>query len=157
MGDPRGDLGGATRRHHSWRWAEKFLKYGVSRSLEMAFSESSIPYTHKFWWLLFRYTKPCCWISTSTRLHEMMFWLSNFFRRKRFYVIWRKWSTESLLIVNLKCATKATCNIFKNQLGYFRNLWEITKLWVHREVLVEYVMLMVNSWELATMPCIHVP
>jgi hypothetical protein len=48
-------------------------------------------------------------------------------------------------------------NIFENQLGYFRNLWEITKLWAHRKVLVEDVMLMVDLWELATMPCIHVP
>jgi hypothetical protein len=55
---------------------------------------------------------------------------------------------KSLLIV--KMCNKA--NIFKNQLGYFRNLRDINKLWAHREVLVKSVMLMVDPWELATMP-----
>ena len=59
---------------------------------------------------------------------------------------------KSLLIV--KMCNKA--NIFKNQLGYFRNPWDINKLWAHREVLVKSVMLMVDPWELATMPYIHV-
>jgi hypothetical protein len=63
---------------------------------------------------------------------------------------------KSLLIV--KMCNKA--NIFKNQLGYFRNPWESMRireilhnnLWAHREVLVKSVMLTVDPWELATMP-----
>jgi hypothetical protein len=57
---------------------------------------------------------------------------------------------KSLLIV--KMCNKA--NIFKNQLGYFRlNLCgDINKLWAHHEVLVKSAMLMVDAWELATMP-----
>ena len=56
---------------------------------------------------------------------------------------------KSLLIV--KMCNKA--NIFKNQLGYFRNLCgDINKLWAHRDFLVKSAMLMVNPWELATMP-----
>ena len=47
---------------------------------------------------------------------------------------------KSLLIV--KMCNKA--NIFKNQLGYFRNLQHINKLWAHREVLIKSVMLMVS-------------
>jgi hypothetical protein len=47
---------------------------------------------------------------------------------------------KALLIV--KMCNKA--NIFKNQLGYFRNPWDINKLWAHREVLVKSVMLMVD-------------
>jgi hypothetical protein len=63
---------------------------------------------------------------------------------------------KSLLIV--KMCNKV--NIFKNQLGYFRNPWEsvryINKLWAHSEVLVKSVMFMVDPWEMATMPYVHV-
>jgi hypothetical protein len=60
---------------------------------------------------------------------------------------------KSLLIV--KMCNKA--NIFKNQLNYFRNPWDIyNKLWAHCEVLVKSVMFMVDPWELATMLYIHV-
>jgi hypothetical protein len=45
---------------------------------------------------------------------------------------------KSLLIV--KMCNKA--NMFKSQLGYFRNPWDINKLWSHREVLVKSVVLM---------------
>jgi hypothetical protein len=130
-------LWGPTRRR-----AEHFWKYGVSRSLEMAFSESFIPYTQTFWQLLFRYTKPYCWIPTSTRLPQ---WC-EFFQKKK--VLCNLTQMKSSLIV--KMWNKA--NIIKNQLGYFRNPWDIHKLWAHREVLVKYVMLMVDPWELATMP-----
>jgi hypothetical protein len=46
---------------------------------------------------------------------------------------------KSLLMV--KMCNKA--NIFKNQLGYFRNLCgDINKLWAHREVLAKSATLM---------------
>jgi hypothetical protein len=60
---------------------------------------------------------------------------------------------KSLLIV--KMCNKA--NIFKNQLGYFRNLWDINKLWAHCEVLINSMMLMVSIREsLQLCPSIYI-